>query len=260
MIGKVILGVLAVVVLLLAAALMLPVRLRFSCEDGELRLSVRCGPVRVQLFPPKKKETPAPETAEPVGEADEKPENPAAPPAAGGGAGAAGQGDQPEAPARDTAGEKKKGGKKKEPKEKKKFQINLDQILYSLDVLPPILGRALRRTCGSLRIEPLRLYVLVAGEDPADTAMLYGRLAAGIAAALPALERAAADPDIQLYMDFTRRRMELSADVGVSVRPIRLVWIVLRAGGSLLKWFMGFRRLASPKPKKKVANKEHEAA
>ena len=81
MIGKVILGVLAVVVLLLAAALMLPVRLRFSCEDGELRLSVRCGPVRVQLFPPKKKETPAPETAEPVGEADEKPENPAAPPA-----------------------------------------------------------------------------------------------------------------------------------------------------------------------------------
>ncbi len=253
MIGKVILGVLAVVVLLLAAALMLPVRLRFSCEDGELRLSVRCGPVRVQLFPPKKKETPAPETAEPVGEADEKPENPAAPPAAGGGAGAAGQGDQPEAPARDMAGEKKKGGKKK-------FQINLDQILYSLDVLPPILGRALRRTCGSLRIEPLRLYVLVAGEDPADTAMLYGRLAAGIAAALPALERAAADPDIQLYMDFTRRRMELSADVGVSVRPIRLVWIVLRAGGSLLKWFMGFRRLASPKPKKKVANKEHEAA
>ena len=49
-------------------------------------------------------------------------------------------------------------------------------------------------------------------------------------------------------MDFTRRRMELSADVGVSVRPIRLVWIVLRAGGSLLKWFLGFRRLASPPP------------
>ena len=81
------------------------------------------------------------------------------------------------------------------------------------------------------------------------------------------------EEDIRLFVDFTAREMDVIADVGVSLRPGSLVWIALRAGGSLLKWYFGFRKLASPpedtdgrKKKGKEEsgtngeNTEHEAA
>ena len=69
-------------------------------------------------------------------------------------------------------------------------------------------------------------------------------------AGFPILEEALRlkDADVRLYVDFTQRRMDFIADVGVSLRPWSLVWMALRAGGSLLKWYLGFRKLASPPP------------
>ena len=86
---------------------------------------------------------------------------------------------------------KKKPSKKKEKTDKpakKKAGINREQILYALEKLPPILGRALQRTGRSIRVRPLKVYVLVAGRDPADTALLYGQLEAALHGALPLLE------------------------------------------------------------------------
>ena len=58
--------------------------------------------------------------------------------------------------------------------------------------------------------------------------------------------------------------MDAIVDVGVTLRPGSLVWIMLRAGGSLLKWYLAFRKLASPAPEKEEKdnkeNTEHEAA
>lgn len=161
--------------------------------------------------------------------------------------------------------EKKKPPKEKPKKEKEKkpgAKINMEQILYALETLPPILGRALRRTGRSIRFQPLKVYVLVAGEDPADTALLYGRLEAALYGAVPVLERVMRikDEDIQLFLDFSVRRMDVIADVGAAVRPGSLLWIALRAGGSLLKWFLGFRRLASPPPEKKKEQNTQDTA
>lgn len=210
MIGKIILGVLLALMLLLVLAMLVPVKARFSYDQGDMALDVRYGPVKRQLFPPPEKDKDEPE--------EEKPP-------------------------------KKKKEKKEKPR-KPKAKINLDQILYAVETLPPILGRALRRTGRSIRVAPLKLYVLVAGNDPADTAVLYGRLEAAVAAGLPMLEKGLGikDPDVRLYLDFTERQMDLIADVGLKMRPGSLVWIVLRAGGSLIKWFFGFRKLASPPP------------
>ena len=210
MIGKIILWVLIGLLALLVILLLIPVRIRFRYEDGAPFLAVRYGPVRLQLFPrPEKKE---PEEAE-------------KPP--------------------------KKKKEKPEKKKKPKARINREQIFYALEKLPPILGRALRRTGRSIHISPLKLYILAAGYDPADTAQLYGRLEAALAAGFPILEKALRlkDADVRLYVDFQEEQMDAIADVGVSLRPGSLVWIALRAGGSLLKWFLGFRRLASPPPK-----------
>lgn len=208
MVGKIILWVLLGLLALLAAALLIPVKVRGSYEDGNPFLYVRYGPVKVQLFPLK-----------------EKPEE---------------RGKKPP---------KEKRAKPEKPK-KPKAKVNMEQIFYAMEKLPPILGRALRRTGRCIHIRPLKLYVLVAGVDPAATAMLYGRMEAALAAGFPVLERALRlkDADVRLYVDFTERQMDFIADVGVSLRPWSLVWMALRAGGSLLKWYLGFRKLASPPP------------
>lgn len=203
---------------LLAVLLLTPLRVRFSYGQGEAELRFRYGPAKLQLFP---------RPPEEPGAADKK--------------------------------KKKKEKKKKKPdsgeepageeKEKKKsFQLTRERILYSLETLPPILGRALGRTRRRIRLGPLKVHLLVAGTDPADTALLYGKLEAALAAGLPALHRLVRikDQDIQLFPDFAEERMDCIADVGVSIRPWDLVSIGARAGGSLLKWFLAMKRLAPP--------------
>lgn len=234
MAGRIILWVLLGLVLLIVALLQVPVKIRASYEDGAPLVRFQYGPLRRQLFPPPERE----EKEEAQKPSEKKP--------------------------------------KKEKEKKAKAKINREQIFYALEKLPPILGRALRRTGRSIRFQPLKVYVLAAGYDPADTALLYGRLEAALHGAVPVLERAVRikEEDIRLFVDFTAREMDVIADVGVSLRPGSLVWIALRAGGSLLKWYFGFRRLASPPPedtaerKKKGKeesgangeNTEHEAA
>ena len=165
----------------------------------------------------------------------------------------------------------KKPKKEKKPKPEKpkkpKARINADQILYAIEKLPPILTRALKRTGRSIHVRPLQLYVLVAGTDPAATAMLFGKMEAAFAAGFPLLEEALhiKDADVRLYVDFVERQMDFIVDAGISFRPWNLVWMALRAGGSLVKWFIGFRKLASPppEPEKDTSEKsetEHEAA
>lgn len=211
MVGKIILWVFLGLLALLAAALLIPVKIRGSYEDGTPFLYVRYGPVKLQLFPPKEK-----------AEYEER-----KPP------------------------KKKKPKAEKPPKPKKpKAKINMDQILYALEKLPPILGRALKRTGRCIHIRPLKLWVLVAGSDPAAAAILYGKMEAALSAGFPILERVLRlkDADVRLYVDFTERQMDFIADVGVSLRPWTLDWMTLRACGSLLKWYLGFRKLASPPP------------
>ena len=218
MAGRIILGILLALALLLAALLTVPVKLRFSYEDGAPQLWVRYGPVRRQIFP-------APEKEEKSSSKKEKTKK------------------------------KKKPSKKKEKKEKpakKKAGINREQILYTLEKLPPILGRALGGTRRRVRIKPLKVHLLVAGYDPADTAVLYGKLEAALSAFLPVLRRAVRirDEDIRLFLDFSQEQMDCIAELGTTLRPWDLLAVGGRAGISLLRWFQGFRRLASPAPAK----------
>lgn len=211
MLGRVILGVLLVLLAALVIALILPAHIRFSYDQGALALRVRYGPLRLQLFPQKEKKA---------------------------------------SPAREGEADRPEKKKKKAQKPKPRAKINLDQILYSLETLPPILGRLLRRTGRGVRVGPLKVHLLIACADPADTALLYGRIQAALSAALPTLHRTVRikDQDIRLFPDFLGDRMDLIADVGLSLRPWVLISAGVRAGGSALKWFLGFRKLASPPP------------
>lgn len=245
--GKIILWILAGLLALLLIALLIPAKVRFQYEAGEPFLAVRYGPVKLQLFPAKEKPKEKPkETAEKKKKKPSKKKKTKA-----------------------AKGKVKKSKPKKTKPKKPKAKINREQILYALEKLPPILGRALKRTGRSIRVGPLKLYLLAAGADPADTAQLYGRLEAALAAGVPILEKTLRirDLDVRLYADFQEERMDFIADAGVSLRLYSLVWMALRAGGSLLKWYIGFRKLASPPPepeadkeKTEKAGKDHEAA
>jgi hypothetical protein len=143
--------------------------------------------------------------------------------------------------------EKEKAEKAPPEKEKKpKAKPNRQQIRYSLNTLPPILGRALGRVRRRIRIEPMKLHLLVAGTDPADTAELYGKLEAALGAFLPALHRYVTirDQDVRLFLDFQEENMDCIADIGVSLRPWDALVIALGAGGGLLKWLRGYQKLA----------------
>ncbi len=237
MIGHILLTVLAVIgyILLALLALMIillliPAGARFTYEGGEISLQVCYGPIKLQILPKK----------EPSGEKKKEPEK-----------------EKKEEKAEE-AGEEKK-------KEKKKFRVNLDQILYSLEKLPPILGRALKGVGRSIRFNPLKVHILVAGVDPADTALLYGKLDGALAVGVPALERLTRvkNQDVRLFVDFQEERPDFIADVGIFARPGALVLVALRAGVGALKWFLGFRKLADPKENDKKAKddtKEKEAA
>ena len=219
MVGKVILGILAFLLLVLLLILFTPVRVRFAYDQGDVTLRLKFGPVKLQVLP-----------------RPEKPEEPEKKP------------------------KKKPKKEKKEKPKKPKAKINREQIFYALEKLPPILGRALKRTCKSFWIKPLKVYLLVAGNDPADTAALYGRLEAGIAAGLPMLERVIRikDEDIRLYPDFAQEKMDCIADVGVALRPWNIVTMGVRALASLIKWYLGFRKLASPPPVEEPEEKAEE--
>ena len=146
-------------------------------------------------------------------------------------------------------------------KPKKKTGINREQIFYTLDTLPAILLKALKRFGRRIRIEPLKLHVLVATPDPADTAILYGKLHGFLGAFLPPLHRCVRirEQDIQLFPDFSEERMDYIADIGVAIRPGSVLLIILCALGGILKWYIGFRKRATKEPQKNGKNKDTTA-
>lgn len=201
--------ILGVILLLLCLVLFTPILVRAIWEEEGPRVRLRVGPVELQAYPPRREE----------------------------------KGDKP-------SKEKKTPEKKKDTGEKpakKRKAITAEQILYLLEALPPILGRALRRLGRRVRVGPLKVWLLLSAEDPADTALLYGRVEAALMAALPILHRhlAIRDQDIRIYPDFEGNGTDWRLDVGVSIRLWDLLVIGLCAGGSGLKALIGMKRLGA---------------
>ena len=121
MVGRVIACILLVLLAALVIALTIPARARFSYDQGALSLWVRYGPVRLQLFPPKEKPPRKKRRTKEELAAQEPPQSDSSP-----------------------SERLKEKRKKKSPKPPKpRPGINLDQILYSLETLPPVLVRLL---------------------------------------------------------------------------------------------------------------------
>jgi len=215
--------ILCAILVLLCVLLFTPIRLQAAYDQGEISAEAGFGPVKIPLYP------------------------------------------REEAAEKKTT--KKKNGKKsdaaeKSTGEKKKRKINKEQIFYTLEKLPPILGKALKRLGQRICVCPLKLHLLVAGRDPADVALLYGRLNAALEGALPTLHRILdiREQDIQLFPDFQQEEMDCIAHVGVAIRLWDVLVIGVCAGASILQWLIGFRKLAETPSEETAQQKEQPAA
>ena len=201
----------ALAVLVLLAALPLGVSVKYDSGGPLVRLLA--GPGKLTLYPrPKKK--PKPEKKAP-----EKPAKPEKP-----------KQEEPKPP---------QPPKEEAPKPKEKGGSLLD-FLPLVKTALDLLGDFRRK----LRVKNLELKLILAGNDPCDLAVNYGRANAAMGNLLPQLERlfVIKKRDIQVECDFTASETLVIARMDVTITMGRLLSLGVRYGLRALKEFLTIKK------------------
>ena len=149
------------------------------------------------------------------------------------------------------AKEKKKPKKDKPKKEKKKpaaakepWKPTFSAVWESLPELWRIVKKALAMTFRRVRIDPLRIFAHIGGDDPADTAMLYGKISAAMFSVMPLLQELTNMPDPQIHLEpeLQGGETKVSGEVGVSFLVWDLTVMGFACGVPLMKWFLKLRK------------------
>ena len=200
------LKILAVLALLIALLCLLRLGIRASWGT-ETRVTAILGPVRLPLVPKKEKKP-----------GKDKPRK--------------------EKPPKEKA-EKPKKDRQPLPKPGK------EDIREALQLLLPALKRTLRKLGRGIRIDPLRVSLVLGGKnDPADAAEKFGYLQAVIWAGMPQLERWMHIPDPRIHTDvnFDAEKTEVSGEAAVTL----CLGTLFAMGFALLipavKWFLHYRK------------------
>lgn len=116
------------------------------------------------------------------------------------------------------------------------IRIYLPFVRLALDLLS-----SLRR---KLRIEKLYVKVILAGNDPCDLAVNYGRAWAGAATLLGHINQAfvVKDQDLDIQCDFTAEKLSASARMDLTLTIGRILSLALLYGARALKEFLIFKK------------------
>ena len=201
----------AAAIVLILAVLPLGVRVRYN--SAGLILRVIAGPLKITVFPRKKKpkkqkvkqKKPKEEqNAEPSASEDKPPQPPEA---------------QPE--------QKEKGG-------------SIARFLPFIKLGLKFLGDFRRK----LRLDNLYVRLILAGDDPCDLAANYGRLWAAVGNLMPQLERlfVIKKRDIQVECDFTASETCVVAHLDITITLGRLLALALVYGVRVLIEFLSMKR------------------
>ena len=201
----------AAAIVLILAVLPLGVRVRYN--SAGLILHVIAGPLKITVFPRKKKpkkqkvkqKKPKEEqNAEPSASEDKPPQPPEA---------------QPE--------QKEKGG-------------SIARFLPFIKLGLKFLGDFRRK----LRLDNLYVRLILAGDDPCDLAVNYGRIWAAVGNLMPQLERlfVIKKRDIQVECDFTASETCVVAHLDITITLGRLLALALVYGVRVLIEFLSMKR------------------
>ena len=140
--------------------------------------------------------------------------------------------------------EKKTEKKPAEKKGKKKSPFTFSDIRSAVPVLFEALKKALGKIRRRMRIDPLDVCVIFAGDDPAKVAETYGWANSAMWTMMPQLERLLQipDPHIHLGVDYERYDLHAEGRVGVTFRVGDLIVIGLTLAIPALKWYLGWRK------------------
>lgn len=198
-------------ILLALAVLPLGVRIRYN--DAGFVLKVIAGPLKITVIPGRKKQKKqkvkqkkqkAVQTAESAGSEERPPQPPKA---------------QPE--------QKERGG-------------SLTRFLPLVKLGLKFLGDFRRK----LRLDNLYLRLILAGDDPCDLAVNYGRIWAAVGNLMPQLERlfVIRKRDIQVECDFASAETTVVVHLDVSITLGRLLVLALYYGIRILFEFLSIKR------------------
>lgn len=217
--------ILAIVVLLLALLLWTRVGAWAAFGGDGLRLDVLFGVWRIPILPAKPKKSKA-----------EKPPK-----------------------------EKKKRPKAEgEKREGPKLSFTLEDGKDALRTLLLALKRALGRTRRGIRVNPLRLSLVLGGqEDPAAAAQAFGELQAAVWSGMPVVEKLldVRNPAIHTDVDFRAPDTAAEGEVGVTLRIGTLLAVGFGLAVPALRWFLRWRKRCKtrlPKPEKKPPENPEE--
>lgn len=201
----------AAVVLLVLAILPLGVHVRY--DDAGFLLRVIAGPVKITVFPRKKKPKKQ-KTKQKKQKAGKRPES-------------TDSGDTPPQPPKPVPEPKEKGG-------------SLTRFLPLVKLGLKFLGDFRRK----LRVDNLFLRLILAGDDPCDLAVNYGRAWAAVGNLMPQLERlfVIKKRDIQVECDFTAEEISVIAHVDITITLGRLLTLAVVYGIRVLFEFLSMKR------------------
>ena len=192
-------------ILVLLAILPLGASVLYDADGPRVRIVA--GPVKIQVFPMKKK----PKKDKPK---KEKPKKESKKPA--------------------QAGEEQKPFPK--PKTGGSWTDFLPLVQVALDLL-----NDLRR---KLRVNELKLHLTMAGDDPCDLAINYGRMNASLAALIAQLERVLVikKRDVHIDCDFTASETVILARLDLTITLGRILSIAVRYGVRGLTTFLKIKK------------------
>lgn len=198
--------------MLLLAVLPLGVRLRY----GERGLLVKAiiGPLKLTLYPLPKKQKKEKKNEEQKPEPDNVPDNLPKPP-------------QPPKTEKATGEKKEKGG-------------SLLDFLPLVKLALEFLGDFRRK----LRIDDLYLRLIMAGGDPCDLAVNYGRAWAALGNLMPQIERLCVirKRDVEVECDFTASETRVIARIDLTITLGRLLSLIVIYGIRGLKEFLTIQK------------------
>lgn len=200
---------------ILALILLLPLGASIFFDAEGLRIRVIAGPVRFTVFPMKKKEDKAPKEEKPW---EEKPREEKQEPLP-----AETRTPLPEAP--------------KAPAPAKEEQEpaggSLTDFLPLVELALKFVGEFFHKT---LHIDVLYLKLTMAGDDPADLAMNYGKAWAALGNLWPYIDRmfTIKKRDIRIQCDFTADAPLVNARVDITLNLARLLGLVINYGVRIL--------------------------
>ena len=136
---------------------------------------------------------------------------------------------------------KKSKKKSSAPKEKKQESGSWKDFIPLVKIGIEFLGKLRRK----IRVKYLELNLVMAGEDPCDLALNYGRAWAGVGNVMPLLEQVFVikKRNIQVQCDFTADETKVTARLDITITVGRAVCLAVKYGYRAIREYFKIMKL-----------------